>query len=86
MRIFFTYLTLFSGSPYAVVEYTCNPELGSDDDLKRLKKKLNDQGIELMLDFVPNHTAVDCAWTQAHPNWYDPHLFRSHCKNSQPIF
>lgn len=58
------------GSPYAVVEYTCNPELGSDGDLKRLKKKLNDQGIELMLDFVPNHTAVDCAWTQAHPNWY----------------
>ena len=54
----------------------CNPELGSDDDLKQLKKKLNDMGIKLMLDFVPNHTAVDCIWTQTHPDWLDLLGFR----------
>lgn len=47
------------GSPYAVTNYTCNSELGSDQDLLALKRKLNALGLKLMLDFVPNHSAVD---------------------------
>jgi glycosidase len=47
------------GSPYAVVEFTCNPELGLDQDISSLKRQLNAIGLYLMLDFVPNHSAYD---------------------------
>ncbi len=43
------------GSPYSIVEYKLNPELGKPNDLNRIKEKLNQIGIKLMLDFVPNH-------------------------------
>ena len=47
------------GSPYAVTEYTCNPELGTDEDLFNLRAEINMRHMKLMLDFVPNHSAVD---------------------------
>lgn len=43
------------GSPYSIVEYELNPILGESSDLKILKKKLNQMGLSLMVDFVPNH-------------------------------
>ena len=43
------------GSPYSIVEYALNPNLGKTGDLLILKQKLNDFGVKLMLDFVPNH-------------------------------
>ncbi|ELP86351.1 hypothetical protein EIN_296610 [Entamoeba invadens IP1] len=49
------------GSPYAITEYTCNTELGSDSDIQWLRQQLNAKGIKLMLDFVPNHSACDAA-------------------------
>jgi glycosidase len=58
------------GSPYAVVDYTLNSELGSESDLKALRDKLHSMGLLLMLDFVPNHTAVDCPWTSSNINYY----------------
>lgn len=48
------------GSPYAVYTYSMNPDLGTDADLLEFKKRLNSIGLKLMLDFVPNHSAVDC--------------------------
>lgn len=47
------------GSPYSIVSYTINPELGTEDDILWLRKELNQRGMKLMLDFVPNHTAFD---------------------------
>lgn len=47
------------GSPYAIVSYTINPELGKEEDILWLRKQLNQRGMKLMLDFVPNHTAFD---------------------------
>ena len=43
---------------------------GSDDDILALKKTLNDMGLKLMLDFVPNHSAVDCPYTSSNINYY----------------
>jgi glycosidase len=57
------------GSPYAVTEYSTNDELGSDADLTTLRKTLHGLELALMLDFVPNHSAVDSPWTQ-HLDWY----------------
>jgi len=65
------------GSPYAPTGYNCNPQLGSNDDLAWLKKTLNGMGLKLMLDFVPNHSAVDGTTqflTQPHTQ---PHIFLS---------
>lgn len=57
-----------AGSPYAVTEYTTNSELGSEADLTALRKRLHSLDLQLMLDFVPNHSAVDSNWTQ-HLDW-----------------
>ena len=32
------------GSPYAITEYTCNPDIGTDDDLIWLRKQFNNRG------------------------------------------
>jgi hypothetical protein len=58
------------GSPYAVWSYDLNPELGSMADLVALKTKLNQMGLKLMVDFVPNHSAVDSPWASEHPSYY----------------
>ena len=58
------------GSPYAVYQYTCNPELGSDQDILNLKTRVNSLGMKLMLDFVPNHSAVDCPLVTSNPDLY----------------
>jgi glycosidase len=52
-----------------VTQYTTNSALGSDADLQALRATLHNLGLQLMLDFVPNHSAVDSPWT-ASPDWY----------------
>eukprot|EP01027_Heterolobosea_sp_BB2_P008076 GEZU01011991.1.p1 GENE.GEZU01011991.1~~GEZU01011991.1.p1 ORF type:complete len:549 (-),score=165.91 GEZU01011991.1:326-1972(-) len=58
------------GSPYAVTEYVINPELGTEQDFQKLRTQLNAIGLKLMLDFVPNHSAVDAPWTTTNPQYY----------------
>lgn len=43
------------GSPYSIDRYEVNPLIGNKEDLIRFKKRLNDKGIKLILDFVCNH-------------------------------
>jgi Alpha amylase, catalytic domain len=38
--------------------------------LSRLRDRLHRHGLKLMLDFVPNHTALDHPWAQEHPEYY----------------
>lgn len=56
------------GSPYAVHAYQIDPNLGEEGDLLELKSMLNRQGLGLVLDFVPNHLALDHSWTLSHPD------------------
>ena len=56
-----------SGSPFSIAAYRINPALGDDRTLPRLRDKLHARGMKLILDFVPNHLAVDHPWTQDHP-------------------
>ena len=58
------------GSPFAITNYTCNPELGIDDDILNLRYELNIRNIKLMLDFVPNHSAHDCPLAYSNPDMY----------------
>ena len=58
------------GSPFAVREYVVNREFGGPRALEQFRKRLAERGIRLMLDFVPNHTALDHPWVHEHPEFY----------------
>ncbi len=58
------------GSGFAISGYSVNPQLGGDAALARIRQRLRDRGIRLMLDFVPNHTAPDHPWVHDHPDYY----------------
>lgn len=60
------------GSPFAVRDYTVHRDFGGDAALARLRQRLQKRRLRLMLDFVPNHCALDHPWTQSHPEYFIP--------------
>jgi hypothetical protein len=58
------------GSPFAVQGYTVHSDFGGDAALTRLRQRLADRGLRLLLDCVPNHVALDHPWTQSHPEYF----------------
>ncbi|MFL6623197.1 MAG: alpha-amylase family glycosyl hydrolase [Sulfurifustis sp.] len=59
-----------AGSCFAITAYDVPAECGGDAALARLRQRLSRRGQRLMLDFVPNHTALDHPWTSRHPEYY----------------
>ncbi len=59
-----------AGSGFAITGYTVHPLLGGDAALARLRQRLRERGLRLMLDFVPNHTGLDHPWVEDHPEYY----------------
>jgi hypothetical protein len=58
------------GSPFAIASYSVNIEYGGNAALERVRARLRECGMQLLLDFVPNHTARDHPWVQDHPDYY----------------
>lgn len=58
------------GSPFAIAAYTVSSDFGGDQALALFRTQLRDRGMRLMLDFVPNHTAIDHPWVREHPEFY----------------
>ncbi|WP_165224776.1 alpha-amylase family glycosyl hydrolase [Aquisphaera insulae] len=58
------------GSGFAITAYEAHEALGGDEALARLRSRLHARGLKLMLDFVPNHTALDHPWVEEHPEYY----------------
>lgn len=59
-----------AGSGFAITDYSVHKELGGAPALARLRERLSKRGLKLLLDFVPNHTAIDHHWVQEHPEYY----------------
>ncbi len=58
------------GSPFAVQSYTAHTDFGNDDGLRHLRQRLRERGMRLLLDFVPNHTALDHPWVAEWPDFF----------------
>lgn len=59
------------GSYYAVSDFTkVNPEFGTIEDFRELLKTAHDNGIYVILDWVPNHTGWDHTWLKTNPEFY----------------
>ena len=58
------------GSGFSIASYTLNTQLGDRGSLCRLHDRVHQRGLRLMLDFVPNHTALDHPWVEEHPEFY----------------
>ena len=59
------------GSPYAPADYTAvNPDFGTLDDLRHYVHAAHERGMQVWLDWVPNHTGTDHVWTKSHPEYY----------------
>ena len=58
------------GSCFAITGYRTHRDFGGDAALDRLRDRVHLRGMKLLLDFVPNHTALDHEWVEAHPEFY----------------
>jgi hypothetical protein len=61
-----------AGSGFAISAYTVHRSLGGRAALARLRKRMRRRGLRLMLDFVPNHTALDHSWVARRADYYVP--------------
>jgi len=59
-----------AGSGFAITAYQAPAALGGDAAVARLRERLRRRGLRLLLDFVPNHTALDHSWVDDHPDYY----------------
>lgn len=59
-----------AGSGFAIQSYTVHTALGGDAALARLRTRMQQRGLKLMLDFVPNHMAPDHPWIDEHPDYF----------------
>jgi hypothetical protein len=58
------------GSGFAVAGYVVHEALGGDAALARLRERLRQRRLRLILDFVPNHTGLDHPWVEDHREYY----------------
>jgi len=61
----------YLGSYYAVSDFKkVNSEFGTIEDFRNLVKTAHENGIYVILDWVPNHTGWDHVWIKEHPEYY----------------
>ncbi|HEY9785944.1 MAG TPA: alpha-amylase family glycosyl hydrolase [Candidatus Obscuribacterales bacterium] len=59
-----------AGSGFAVADYSVSDGLGGSAALARVRDRLRRRGLRLMLDFVPNHMAMDHKWVETDPHYF----------------
>lgn len=58
------------GSPYCVRRYVVDQHFGGPEGLAVARRELLKRGLNLLLDFVPNHVAPDHPWAGEHPEYF----------------
>jgi glycosidase len=58
------------GSPYSIRRYQPDSRIGDWASLDATRVKLSARGLRLILDFVPNHVALDHPWILEHPEYF----------------
>jgi len=58
------------GSPYGVRRYVVDAHFGGPEGLATARRELARRGMNLVLDFVPNHVAPDHPWVAQHPEYF----------------
>ena len=59
---------------YDVVDHKdIDPTLGTMDDFNELVQTLHDNGIKLIMDFIPNHSSADHDWFKKSRNREEPY-------------
>ncbi|MDK9700456.1 MAG: alpha-amylase family glycosyl hydrolase [bacterium] len=59
-----------AGSPYSIQSYEPCECLGSLTSLLRFRHRLAERGLGFILDFVPNHLAIDHPWVKQYPGYF----------------
>ena len=61
----------YLGSYYAVSDFRAiNPEFGTIEDFRDLLNTAHENGLYVILDWVPNHTGWDHTWITTNPDFY----------------
>ncbi|MFH1075692.1 MAG: alpha-amylase family glycosyl hydrolase [Pseudomonadota bacterium] len=55
-------------SPYAILDYEVDPLLGGESGLAALREHFKKHQIKLILDFIPNHFAIDTPFLDTNPS------------------
>src|SRR5215469_4624514 len=58
------------GSPYCIRRYVVDAHFGGPRGLAVARQELAKRGMNLVLDFVPNHVAPDHPWVSEHPEYF----------------
>ena len=58
------------GSPYCIAAYEPDDRMGGWSGLDSARAALQQRGMLLLVDFVPNHTSFDHPWVTSHPERY----------------
>lgn len=76
-------------SPFAIVDYSPNPGISRDwEEWDEVLNKLNLMGKKVLIDFIPNHTAIDHRWVKDHPEYYiqvSQEIYESNKKDFCPV-
>ncbi len=60
------------GSYYSVADYRAvNPEFGTKEEFRNLIETAHEYDMNVLLDWVANHTAWDHVWTETNPEFYE---------------
>jgi glycosidase len=57
-------------SPYSIAGYVPDASLGGIRGLTAFKEALHSNGMKLILDFIPNHVALDHPWVDMKPEYF----------------
>lgn len=56
------------GSPYAIDDYKINSTFATHDEFIKFKEKLNNLGLKIILDFIPNHFHAETSLLKTNPD------------------